>query len=80
MAQLTVRNVDDAIAAALKERAMKSGRSAEAEHRKILEEALRPGQNPDFFSEARTRRVKLQPGGSSTTELLREDRNRDQAR
>lgn len=79
MAQLTVRNVDDAIAAALKERAMRAGRSAEAEHRKILEEALRSGQNPDFFSEARTRRVKLKPGAPSPGELLREDRERDQA-
>jgi len=51
MAQLTVRNVDDAIAAALKERAAKAGRSAEAEHRRILEEALRPGHRSDFFSE-----------------------------
>ncbi len=80
MAQLTVRNVDDAIAAALKERAMRSGRSTEAEHRKILEEVLRPGQNPDFFSEARARRVKLKPGAPSTIEILRDDRGRDRAR
>ena len=80
MAQLTVRNVDDTIAAALKERAMKSGRSAEAEHRKILEEALRPIQNPDFFTEARTLRVKLKPGAPSATEILRKDRDRDEER
>lgn len=80
MAQLTVRNVDDAIAAALKERAMKSGRSAEAEHRKILEEVLRPAQGTDFFSQARTRRVKLGPGTASTTEILRADRDREGAR
>ncbi len=80
MAQLTVRNVDDTIAAALKERAMKSGRSAEAEHRKILEEALRPIQNPDFFTKARTLRVKLKPGKPSATEILRMDRERDEAR
>jgi len=79
MAQLTVRNIDDAIAAALKERAAKAGRSAEAEHRKILEEVLLPPQNLDFFSEARTRRVKLRPGASSTTEILRQDRERGRA-
>ena len=79
MAQLTVRNVDDAIAAALKERAAKAGRSAEAEHRRILEEALRPSHRADFFAEARSRRVKLAPGAPTTTEILRADRDRDEA-
>jgi plasmid stability protein len=77
MAQLTVRNVDEAVATALKERAMRAGRSAEAEHRRILEEVLRPGQGSDFFAEARSRRVKLRPGSPGTTDLLREDRDRD---
>lgn len=79
MAQLTVRNVDDAIAAALKERATKSGRSAEAEHRRILEEALMPGHRSDFFSEARTKRVKLSQASPTTTAILRSDRDRDEA-
>ena len=79
MAQLTVRNIDDAVAIALKERAMRAGRSAEAEHRRILEDVLRPGQRSDFFAEARSRRVKLRPGNPDTTELLREDRDRDRA-
>jgi plasmid stability protein len=39
--QLVVRNVDDDIARALKRRASRHGRSAEAEHREILREALR---------------------------------------
>lgn len=77
MAQLTVRNVDDEIAAALKARAAKAGRSAEAEHRRILEEALRPHPDPGFFPEARARRVKLGPGVPPTADLLREDRDRD---
>ena len=75
MARLTVRNVDDEIAAALEARAVKAGRSAEAEHRRILEAALRP--DPDFFSEARARRAKLGPGVPATTDLLRRDRDRD---
>ena len=79
MAQLTVRNIDDSIAAALKERAAKAGRSAEAEHRKILEEVLSPTQNPDFFSEARVRRIKLKPDTPSTSDILREDRGRNGA-
>lgn len=40
MANLIVRNVDDRIAQALKKRAAKHGRSAEAEHRAILEKVL----------------------------------------
>lgn len=79
MAQLTVRNVDDDVAAALKARAAKSGRSAEAEHRKILEEALRPRGRSDFFEEARARRIKLPAGSPETTELLRQDRHRNDA-
>ena len=70
MAHLTVRSVDEAIVEALQERAAKAGRSMEAEHRKILEEVLRPGQQQDFFSEARARRVKLD-SGAATTEMLR---------
>lgn len=40
MANLIVRNVDEAIVQALKARAGLEGISAEAEHRKILERAL----------------------------------------
>ena len=37
---LTVRNVDDEIALALKQQAASHGRSAEAEHREILKSVL----------------------------------------
>ncbi len=40
MANLIVRNIDDAIVKALKQRANRHGVSAEAEHRKILEQVL----------------------------------------
>ena len=40
MANLMVRNVDDAVVKALNVRASKDGLSAEAVHRKILEDAL----------------------------------------
>lgn len=43
MAQLIVRNLDDDLVRALKRRAAEHGRSAEAEHREILREALLPG-------------------------------------
>jgi plasmid stability protein len=47
MANLIVRNIDDAIANALKVRASQHGISAEAEHRRILEQALmRPKKKP----------------------------------
>jgi plasmid stability protein len=42
MAQLLVRNIDDALVRALKDRAAAKRRSAEAEHREILREALAP--------------------------------------
>lgn len=76
MAQLTVRGVDDELASALKARAARAGRSAEAEHRRILEEALRPERDTGFFEAARSRRIKLGPGVPSTEDLLREDRDR----
>lgn len=40
MAQLIVRNVEDAVVRALKLRAAEKGRSAEAEHRELLRQAL----------------------------------------
>ena len=40
MANLIVRNIDDSIVKALKQRASRHGISAEAEHRKILEQVL----------------------------------------
>ena len=52
MAQLIVRDIDDAVVRALKRRAASRGVSAEAEHRAILKSALlgqRPGHS---FKEA----------------------------
>ena len=40
VANLVVRNVEETIALALKQRAASYGRSAEAEHREILKQAL----------------------------------------
>jgi plasmid stability protein len=47
MAQLIVRDIEEHVVQALKERAVRSGRSAEAEHREILRQALRPGRTED---------------------------------
>ncbi|MEM0938105.1 MAG: hypothetical protein AAGJ91_19665 [Pseudomonadota bacterium] len=74
--QLTVRNLDPRIAAALKARASRAGRSAEAEHRRILEETLLAPDGSEFFDAARARRIKLRPNLPDTTALLQQDRNR----
>lgn len=42
MANLLVRKLDDELVSRLKQRARAHGRSTEAEHRAILEEALKP--------------------------------------
>ena len=49
MSQLLVRNLDEKIVTALKDRAAKNGRSAEAEHREILYRALlEDGESKDI--------------------------------
>ena len=49
MANLIVRNVDDAISKALKMQASQHGISAEAEHRQILAQALLHPQKKSFL-------------------------------
>lgn len=49
MANLIVRNLDDKIANALKIRASRHGISAEAEHRRILEQVLMQPQKRSFL-------------------------------
>ena len=44
MAQLIVRNLDEELVRALKIRAAQNNRSAEAEHREILQQILQPEQ------------------------------------
>jgi plasmid stability protein len=46
MSQLHVRNVPDEVVARLKQQAVRHGRSMEAEHRLILEQALFPERRP----------------------------------
>lgn len=79
MAQLLVRDVPDEIAAALKKRAAKHGRSAEAEHRAILEQALKQDLSAEeFWKEAKRLRDELSEQGrtfSDSSELIRQDRD-----
>ena len=58
MPHLTVRNVSEELVAALKRRATANGRSAEAEHRALLHEALL-GANAEFAARAAALRRRL---------------------
>ena len=57
MAQLIVRNVDDDLVRRLKRRAAEHGRSAEEEHRLLLEAALRSDRLIDRSREIARRRI-----------------------
>lgn len=77
MSQLTVRKVDQDLVRRLKARAVEHNRSAEAEHRAILESVLRP-QYDDFWQQAAQMRERLQGRKhTDSTELIRELRDRD---
>ena len=79
MAQLLVRDLPDEIVTALKKRAKEHGRSAEAEHRAILEEALQQQKKREqFWAEADRLRKELEDTGrtfSDSTDLVRHDRD-----
>jgi antitoxin FitA len=75
MPQLLVRDVPLDVVDALKRRAAEHGRSAEAEHRAILEEVLRPGR-ADFWERAAKQREELRGRIFTPSEdLIRQDRD-----
>jgi plasmid stability protein len=73
---LHVRNLDDELVARLKRRAARHGRSAEAEHREILRQALSAESDPSFWERAAEVR-KLTEGRDHTPSevLVREGRD-----
>jgi len=75
VARLTVRRVTDQVVRELKLRAVRNGRSAEAEHREILRAALL-GDSQDFAVRAAKLRERLVSTVDST-EVIRADRDRD---
>jgi plasmid stability protein len=81
MAQLIVRNLDESIVKALKARAAAHGRSMEAEHRAVLEEALRrtPDQRmqENWLRETQRLRDSFPKAGEgeSTLDMLRDFRD-----
>jgi plasmid stability protein len=75
MAQLLVRDVPKEIVEALKRRATEHGRSAEAEHRAILEQALRPSRAGFWERAAKLREETRGRVLTDSTELIRQDRD-----
>jgi plasmid stability protein len=74
MPQLTVRNLPEELVRALRIQAARNGRSAEAEHRRILARALKTGEN-DFWARADAMRAATKPQRTNSTKLLREMRD-----
>ena len=73
MPQLLVRDVPQDVVESLKRRAAEHGRSAEAEHRIILEETLRSGR-AGFWE--RAAKLREETGGrilTDSAELIRQD-------
>ena len=75
MAQLLVRNVPDDVAEALRRRAELNRRSVEAEHRALLEAALKPGRG-SFRDRAAALRAETRGRvAGNSADLIREDRD-----
>jgi plasmid stability protein len=75
MPQLLVRDVPLDVVEALKRRAAEHGRSAEAEHRIILEQSLLPGR-AGFWERAAALREQTQGKiFTDSTDLIRQDRD-----
>jgi plasmid stability protein len=73
---LHVRNLDDELIARLKRRAARHGRSAEAEHREILRQALATEIEPSFDElAAELRRLSKRRKQTPSEQLLREGRD-----
>ena len=78
MAQLLVRDLKEETVVELKRRAKEHGRSAEAEHRSILEEALEDKTKKGFWKRADALRKELEESGrtfTDSTELIRQTRD-----
>jgi plasmid stability protein len=75
MPRLLVRDIPEDVVEALKRRAAEHGRSAEVEHRLILEEALCPGRVGFWERAAALRAATRGRKLTDSTELIRQDRD-----
>ena len=78
MAQFLIRDVPEKIAAAVKKRAKKNGRSTEAELRAILAETVKP-KGTDFWETADRLRKELSERGykfGNSADIIREERDK----
>ena len=73
-AQLIVRNLEEEVVRELRMRAARHGRSAEAEHREILREALLPAKGKMSFKEFL---LTMPPVGEDSDFERSEDHGRD---
>lgn len=76
MAQVIIRNLDDAVVAALKARAAAHGISLEEELRRLLAKAARPTPTQVRDVAAAIRALAPRATSSDLEELIREDRDR----
>ena len=70
---LQVRNLDDGLVRRLKRRAARNGRSAEAEHREILRQALSAEVEPSFAELAAKLRELTRGRRHTPAELLQRE-------
>ena len=75
MTQLLVRGLSDEIVGNLKRRAAEHGRSAEAEHRIILEETLSSGPSGFWERAAKLREETRGRITAQSKDLIRQDRD-----
>jgi len=78
MGQLTVRKVDDELIRRLKIRAAEHGRSAEAEHREILKQALLPDRKADvdeWLRKAKALSERIGPVPDESWQIIRKHRD-----
>lgn len=77
MAQVLVRNLDDAVLRRFKERAQRENVSLEETLRRVLTQAARPSR-AEIVEEARRIREKIGSVPGDSTALIREDRDNDE--
>lgn len=71
MGQLPVRDLDDDVIRRLRQRAAAHGRSTEAEHRAILEAAVRGEPGATVLAASRRLRQEIAPSGPDGADIIR---------